>query len=49
MEPNLDDKLASPHSNSFIDLDGDCIPDIFLTKGHIDEKGEKNYYSEIYI
>jgi hypothetical protein len=29
-EPSIDDLLATPNSNAFIDLDGDCIPDIFL-------------------
>ncbi|KAJ3295635.1 hypothetical protein HK104_002440 [Borealophlyctis nickersoniae] len=36
---NLDDggqnhrvcKISHPHSNAFIDLDGDCLPDLFLT------------------
>ena len=40
------DSISSPHSNSFVDLNGDCIPDIFLTR--IDEKTGEIYY-EIYI
>jgi integrin alpha FG-GAP repeat containing protein 1 len=24
-------KISNPHSNAFVDLDGDCLPDIFLT------------------
>ena len=24
------DTISAPHSNSFIDLDGDCMPDIFM-------------------
>lgn len=28
--PSADDLLATPNSNAYIDLDGDCIPDIFM-------------------
>ena len=28
--PAAGDLISSPHSNSFLDLDGDCMPDIFL-------------------
>jgi hypothetical protein len=28
--PTPGDMISSPHSNSFLDLDGDCMPDIFL-------------------
>ena len=28
--PAPGDLISSPHSNSFLDLDGDCMPDIFL-------------------
>jgi len=28
--------LSIPHSATFIDLDGDCMPDIFLTKTFTD-------------
>lgn len=49
VDPNPDDMIASPHSNSFIDLDGDCIPDIFLTKVHKNKDGKEEYYNEIYI
>jgi hypothetical protein len=32
MDPEPDDIISMPHSNSFLDLDGDCMPDIFLNK-----------------
>ena len=28
---DLNDTISSPNSNAFIDLDGDCMPDLFLT------------------
>jgi hypothetical protein len=31
-DPSPVDMISSPHSNSFVDLDGDCMPDIFLQK-----------------
>jgi hypothetical protein len=30
--PVAEDIISSPHSNSFVDLNGDCMPDIFLQK-----------------
>ena len=30
--PSDTDLISSPHSNAFLDLDGDCIPDIFMQK-----------------
>lgn len=30
--PDPDDIISSPHSNSYLDLNGDCMPDIFLQK-----------------
>ena len=30
--PSKEDLISWPHSNSFLDLDGDCIPDIFMQK-----------------
>ena len=53
IDPDPVDIISSPHSNSFVDLNGDCMPDIFLQKQH---KGKnvlkkdvyENYY-EIYI
>jgi hypothetical protein len=26
------DGLSAPHSAAYLDLDGDCMPDLFLTK-----------------
>ena len=31
-DPAPNDIFSEPHSNSFVDLDGDCMPDIFLQK-----------------
>ena len=52
--PEDDDIISTPHSNSFLDLNGDCMPDIFLQKTGVvnNTKGTKgkayhNYY-EIY-
>jgi hypothetical protein len=28
--PSPDDLISVPHSNAFIDLDGDCMADIFV-------------------
>lgn len=47
--PTPGDLISSPHSNSFLDLDGDCMPDIFLQKTHINSDGSKVHYGEIYI
>lgn len=48
-DPNTVDILSTPHSSAFIDLDGDCLADIFLTKQHQNsETGEITYYYEIY-
>ena len=44
LSPNAD-IISNPHSNSFLDLDGDCIPDIFMQK--LDSNGTPYY--EIYI
>jgi len=38
--------LSTPHSASLIDLDGDCMSDLFLTV--YDPTSGRNYY-EIYI
>lgn len=32
LDPNYSDIISTPHSNSYLDLNGDCMPDIFLTK-----------------
>lgn len=31
-DPNTTDLFSLPHSNSFIDLTGDCLPDLFITR-----------------
>lgn len=41
--------ISNPHSNSYLDLNGDCIPDIFLTKEKVDADKKKSYYGEIYL
>ena len=43
---NGEDEISSPHSNTFVDLNGDCIPDIFLTR--IEQSTGQLYY-EVYI
>jgi len=35
LDPTPGDVISSPHSNSFIDLNGDCMPDIFLQKQRV--------------
>lgn len=50
-DPNPADMISTPHSNSFVDLDGDCMPDIFLQKTRITESTFATYYQtyfEIY-
>lgn len=49
LDPNVNDMISNPHSNSFLDLNGDCIPDIFLSKETIDEDNKKHFYGEIYV
>ena len=39
-----DDFISEPHSNAFVDLNGDCMPDMLL--GKTDKVG--NHYFEIY-
>ena len=36
--PDPDSFISTPHSNSFLDLNGDCMPDIFLQKRKNDEE-----------
>lgn len=43
-EPSAD-LISTPHSNSFLDLDGDCILDIFMQK----VRPDKTTYHEIYV
>lgn len=49
-KPSDNSLLLTPHSAAYLDLDGDCMPDLFLTKQNYDEAGvptDKVY--EIYI
>ena len=52
-DPVAGDLISAPHSNSFLDLDGDCMPDIFLQKQRIKfntplPSSYENYF-EIYV
>lgn len=42
--PNTKDSISLPDSNAFLDLNGDCIPDIVLTR----QKSTGETYYEIY-
>lgn len=44
--PTEGDFISSPHSNAFLDFNGDCMPDIYLSK--ISNKTKEHYY-EIYM
>lgn len=44
-KPNIEDQISIPHSVSYIDFDGDCKPDLLLTR--VDSKGQP--YFEIYM
>jgi hypothetical protein len=46
LQPNEFDPIASPHSNSFLDLNGDCVADIYL---HRISSQTSIAYGEIYI
>lgn len=47
--PSEDDLLATPNSNAYMDLDGDCIPDIFMQKTRkIPGTNQTESYHEIY-
>lgn len=46
MDFSGDDQISSPHSNTFVDLNGDCLQDIFLTR--IEQSSGQLYY-EVYI
>ena len=41
---NEQDIISDPHSNAFLDLNGDCMPDIFMTRA----KRDGTKYFEIY-
>jgi hypothetical protein len=45
LQPNKSDVTSIPNSNAFIDFDGDCMPDLFLTRTN---SAGQSYY-EIYI
>ena len=45
LTPEANAALSIPHSVSFLDLDGDCMPDLFLTK----ERPDSTLFYEIYI
>ena len=32
IDPSYDDLFSTPNSNSFLDLNGDCMPDIFMQR-----------------
>ena len=44
MDPTEGDLLSFPNSNAFIDLDGDCMPDIFLQKTKVVKNTFATYY-----
>ena len=55
LNPNPSDLISVPHSNSYVDLDGDCMPDIFLQKTRIhqvavpgESSGVQTYYTSYY-
>ena len=45
LQPDTKASLSIPHSAAFLDLDGDCMPDLFLTKERVDG----TLFYEIYI
>jgi hypothetical protein len=45
LTPEAKSALSIPHSTAFLDLDGDCMPDLFLTK----ERPDGTMFYEIYI
>ena len=52
--PNTHDMISMPNSNAFIDLNGDCVPDLLLTRqtdtpeAMLDGTKTVNTYYEIY-
>ena len=42
--PSSSDLISIPNSNAFVDFNGDCMADIFLTR----QKGDNSTYYEIY-
>lgn len=51
LDPAPTDSLSIPHSSAYLDLDGDCLADIFMTKqrDNSDSPELSPYYYEIYI
>ena len=48
-KPDKDSFISTPHSNSFLDLNGDCMADIFLQKTAPAPGGQGyQHYYEIY-
>jgi hypothetical protein len=48
VDPNYNDTISSPNSNSFLDLNGDCMPDIFLQRTRVNKKSSQTTYSHYY-
>ena len=48
-DPKQGALISSPHSNSFVDLNGDCMPDLFLMKQTVDSKGIVDNFYEVYV
>jgi len=46
--PRRDDLMSTPHSTSFLDLNGDCMPDIFMQRQQAIE-GSYGLYHDIYL
>ena len=50
LTPDVLGTLSIPHSTAFIDIDGDCMPDLFITKQTYNDDGTPNStIYEIYI
>lgn len=53
IQPQYGDIMSTPHSTSFLDLNGDCMPDIFMQKMHREQSsmGQEvySYYHEILL
>ena len=43
-DPNISDMISIPNSNAFIDLNGDCVPDVVLTR----QSASGETYYEVY-
>lgn len=47
-DPSYTDPISTPNSNAFIDFNGDCLPDIFLTRETEPNSSNSRSYYEIY-